>query len=184
MSQQNWISNANLKQMQYDNFNLGIEKKVTPLDKFESESLKQKKQDTNYSDYIQNVFPVYIYDETTGQFPKEYFTKQNVEKIQRIVRDGLKGVRKDGKNIIVSEENVLSVMHSVISNLPRTGLNNLILMVSSMIINMIKTEYETIEKNFSFNIDVLRYDTTFGIKQTSDVKILKKRLTPQWSYNY
>lgn len=179
MSYPNWIPKIELKQMQYNDQEINMKQPPTPLDQFRSQ-----KKETNYTDYIQDVFPVNIYDETSGQFPRHYFTEINVKKIQDIVKQGLKGVRKDGKNIIVSKENILSVMQSVLSNYPRTGLDNILLMVSSMIINMIKTEYETIEKNFSFNINVLLYDQTYGIKQYPEIKILKKRLTSNWNFNY
>lgn len=167
-----------LKVMSYEGQYIPIIK-PNPLAK-----IMKKKEKTDYTNYIQNIYPSNLYNPTDSQFPKEYFTKQNVENIQRLVAKLLDGMRDDKKRIIVSEENVLSVMQSIILNYPRTSVDNILLMTASMIANLIRNEYQTIKKNFSYNIDVLRYSGEYGIRQYPPIKILKKRLTSGWNYNY
>jgi len=179
-AKQNFIPKIDIKTNRYKNQDITMIDNVLPVDRLKP----MTPENIDYSDYIQNIYPNRVYQESTARFPRTYFTQANVEKIQEQVAKGLDGSRDDGKRTIVSRENVLSVMASVLQSKPRTGIENVILMVSSMIINMIKNEYDTIKKNFSYNIDVLRYDGTYGIRQHPIIKLVKKRVTSGWNYNY
>ncbi len=179
-AKQNFIPKIDIIKQPYKNQDITMIDNVLPRDR----SKPMTPSNIDYSDYIQNIYPNRVYQESSARFPGGYFTQETVEKIQELVANGLDGSRDDGKRTIVSRENVLSVMASVLQSKPRTGVQNIVLMVASMIINMIKNEYDTIKKNFSYNIDVLRYDGTYGIRQHPIIKLVKKRVTSGWNYNY
>lgn len=101
----------------------------------------------------------------------DYYNSNVMSHISDEVTKGLNGVHPDGKKIIVSKENILSVMDSIYEQYPHVPIPKVISMVVSFIIGHVKDEFETIEKNNKLNIEVLKYTGEYGIRKYPILKI-------------
>lgn len=111
--------------------------------------------------------------------PNVYFTlfsKPTIDYISEQITKRLNGVHPLGKNIIVSNENIISVMDSHYENYKRDP-QMLIIMVISYIVDYIKTEYQIEEQNRKLNIWVTNYPESSGIRQHAPIKLREKRPT-------
>ena len=66
-------------------------------------------------------------------------------------------------------------MDSVYQQRPHVDINEMIKMVISFIVQHIKIEFETIENNNKLNIDVILYDSSYGISRINDIKLNNKK---------
>jgi len=119
-----------------------------------------------------------------GNRYKSLFSRQNLQIISTEITKRLKGVHPEGKNIIVPDETILSVMESVFTKTSNAELDVMMEMVTNYIVNQIKTEYETTEKNNKLSIWVTQYDITSGLKRFDGVKLNKKQRVgyTRWTY--
>lgn len=132
------------------------------------------------------------FDSTRRVIPQDYrddcyyifFSKKNILNISSEITRRLNGVHPDGKNIIVSDENILSVMDSIYNSTYK-DVQKMTLMTISYIVDAITTEFKTIEQNNKLNIWVTQYTDDWGIKQTDKIKLREKRPTPMiFNMNY
>ena len=141
------------------------------------------------------------YQQTSGEYPinnnlryaagwytnadryNSFFSKQSIAYISQTITQFLNGVHPEGKNIIVPEATILSVADSVYqyTGQPADVMQR---MVIQYIVDTIKTEYVTINKNNDLNIWVTRYDQSSGLKQFNDVKLNKKGLGAYFQMRY
>ncbi len=98
------------------------------------------------------------------------FSKQTVEHISREITKRLKGVHPQNKNIIVPNDTILSVIDSVHMKTSNASLDVMIEMVINYVVNQIKIEYETTEKNNKLSVWVSNYTLDTGMQLFSDVK--------------
>jgi hypothetical protein len=113
-----------------------------------------------------------------------FFSKRNILNISYEITRRLQGVHPDGKNIIVSDDNILSVMDSIYNNTYK-DVQKMTMMTIAYIVDYITTEFKTIEQNNKLNIWVTQYTDDWGIKQVSKIKIREKRPTPMiFNMNY
>jgi hypothetical protein len=112
-----------------------------------------------------------------------YNSAQSVAFISKMITRGLHGVHPEGKNIIVPEATIRSVMDSIFQN---TGQSAEVMqqMVINYIVDAIKTEYETEKRNNSYSAWVQKYDQETGMKQFSDVKLNNKMRSPYMQFRY
>lgn len=127
--------------------------------------------------YIISEYPIYT-TPTSDHFNSCYYNTDNLTYISKEVTKLLKGVHPDGKNIIVSDKNIISVMESIYENNPRTSTNIMIKMVIAFIVNYIKNEFGTIEQNNNLDIEVIKYDGSYGIRKVPPITTNKHRPTP------
>jgi hypothetical protein len=139
--------------------------------------------------------PIYLsdnFDETRRVIPQDYredcyytfFSKQNIFNISLEITKRLKGVHPEGKNIIVSDENIISVMDSVY-NATYKDVQKMTMMTIAYIVDAISTEFKTIEQNNKLSIWVTQYTDDWGIKQVPKLKMREKRPTPMiFNMNY
>ena len=113
-----------------------------------------------------------------------FFSKANILFISLEISKRLKGVHPDGKNIIVSYENILSVMDSVYNSTFK-DIAKMTMMTIQIIVDYITTEFETTKQNNSLNIWVTQYTEDWGIRQVPKIKLREKRPTPMvFNMNY
>lgn len=127
--------------------------------------------------YIIDRYPIYA-TPMADHFDYQYYDIKNVKYISDMCTNLLKGTHPDKKNIIVSDKDILSVMESIFENNPRVSTNIKTKMVIAYIVDAIKTEYETIEQNNKLDVEVIKYDGSYGIRKVSPVKTRNKRPTP------
>ncbi len=139
--------------------------------------------------------PTYFSDEFDNNrrvIPQDYrincyyvfFSRNNVLNISSEVTRRLQGVHPEGKNIIVSDENILSVMDSFYNNTYK-DVEKLTMLTIAYIVDTITSEFDTIKQNNKLNIWVTQYTDDYGIKQVPQIKIREKRPTPMiFNMNY
>lgn len=125
------------------------------------------------------VVPVH-YKETYYQV----FSNDNIQFISNECTRRLAGVHPEGKNIIVSRENILNVLDTYYEN----GYHDpaaTTMMTISYIVEAISNEFQTIANNNQLNIWVQQYTDDWGIKQVPKIKLREKRPTPMiFNMNY
>ena len=127
---------------------------------------------------MEKNYPRYVTEnKDTFHYDSSFFNSKNILYISAECTRLLKGVHPRGLNIIVSDENIKSVMDSVAENNPRTSWDNQLRMVVAFIVSSIKIEFETIDKNEKLNIDVIQYAGDYGIRKTPMIKLNEKRPT-------
>jgi hypothetical protein len=100
------------------------------------------------------------------------FSEPSIRKMSNQITYFLKGVSE--KDIIVPDEFIIEVSDSFYQNTP-ASLEQLQMMIVKYIVEYVKQEVYTIDKNNKLSIWVTKYDVESGLKQTSDVKLNNKR---------
>jgi methyltransferase-like protein len=100
------------------------------------------------------------------------FSEPSIRKMSNQITYFLKGVSE--KDIVVPDEFIIQVSDSFYENTPAT-LEQLQMMIVKYIVDYVKQEVYTIDKNNKLSIWVTKYDVESGLKQTSDVKLNNKR---------
>ncbi len=130
------------------------------------------------------LFPRYVGIQR-NHYPVSFFNRKTVNQISDEVTRLLHGVHPEGKNIIVPDETILSVMDSINQNNPRTSSDRYAQMTVAYITNYISNEFGVVSQNNKLNIDIIKYDDTYGIRQYPQIKLNRKRPTPLiFNYNY
>lgn len=104
----------------------------------------------------------------------KFFNSEVMNHISKDITKKLTGVHPQKKNIIVSKENILSVMDSIYEQNPHVTMEQKVGMVISFIVDQIKTEFETIEKNNALDIEVIKYSGEYGIRRYPILKTREK----------
>ena len=113
-----------------------------------------------------------------------FFSRNNIDYISFEITKRLEGVHPDGKHIIVSEDNIISVMDSIYNNTFR-DVDKMTMMVISFIVDTIRDEYEIERQNNDLNIWVTNFRPEYGLQQTSKIKLREKRPAPMiFNMNY
>lgn len=106
-----------------------------------------------------------------------FFGKANVNYISSQITSRLNGVHPEGKNIIVPNDKIISVMDSFYKNTYR-DVDKLTMMTISYIVDYIKNEYEIEKQNNNLNIWVINHPPEYGMQRTPTIKLKEKRPTP------
>ena len=96
----------------------------------------------------------------------------------------LTGTHPEGKNIIIPDVTIRSVAESMFEANP-FAVDILQEMTVNFIVNTVKAEFETTQKNNRLNIWVTNYDVGSGMKKFNDIKLNRKMRTGnnmQWKY--
>lgn len=121
---------------------------------------------------------------STRQPYDDLFAEDTIRFISLSITQKLKGVHPDGKNIIIPNHTIQSVLESMYTNNNRMGNEVLVNMTINHIANSIRTEYETTEKNNKLSAWVTQYDVTTGLQRFSDVKLNNKKRTQYFMWKY
>ncbi len=103
-------------------------------------------------------------------YSQAFFSKQTVLEIQDYVIDKIR--------VKVSIEQIQNVMDSIYQSAPRTSLQEMARMCADYIISYIQTEKDVLEQNSKYNIDVQKYDGSYGIQQFSSGQLGIKKKGP------
>ncbi len=107
----------------------------------------------------------------------------SIKLMSSMITDGLKGVHPEGKNIIVPDDTIRSVADSIYETTAQDA-NIMQKMVINYIITWIKNEYETIEKNNTYDIWKTKYDLDSDLQQTNGIKLNNKQRHWGTMWNY
>jgi len=112
------------------------------------------------------------------------FTKTTIDYISDQITQRLDGVHPLGKNIIVPNKTIISVLDSHYTNYKRDT-DALIMMTISYLVEYIKSEYQIEEQNKSLNIWITNFPESSGMRQHPEIKLRNKRPTPfQFHFTY
>lgn len=112
------------------------------------------------------------------------FSIDNVNYISEMITQKLKGVHPEGKNIIVSKENILSVLDSMYRNNFR-DVEKLTMMTVGYIVDYVSADLQTEAQNKKLNIWVTNFTPESTLRQYSKIKVRERRGTPMiFNYNY
>jgi hypothetical protein len=113
-----------------------------------------------------------------------FFGKSNVDYISNQITLRLIGVHPEGKNIIIPNDKIISVMDSIYKNTYK-DVDKMTMMTISYITDYIKNEYETEAQNNKLNIWVINHPPEFGMQRTPKIKLREKRPAPMlFQMNY
>ena len=112
------------------------------------------------------------------------FSKTSVAYISGEVTKRLKGVHPEGKNIIVPDATILSVMESVHHHTENAYIEEMYTMIISYIVNQIKNEYDVTATNNKLSIWTTNYTLDTGMQRFDGIKLNNKsRLNyTRWTY--
>lgn len=103
-----------------------------------------------------------------------FFGKDNVNYISTEITKRLAGVHSDGKNIIVPNDTIFSVMDSMYKNTYK-DVDKLTIMTIGYIVDYISAEFQTEQQNNNLNIWIINYPPSSGLQRTSKIKLREKR---------
>jgi hypothetical protein len=145
--------------------------------------------DSNQTDlFTKGEFPYnhklrYVVAFNPGDRYNSLFHVNSIAFMSKMITRLLAGVHPEGKNIIVPDETIRSVADSVFE---ATGQSTDIMqqMIINYIVDAVRTEMQTIEKNNKYSIWIQKYDEATGLKQFSDVKTNEKSRSPYFQIRY
>lgn len=149
---------------------------------------------TNSSDYVNqscgtnNVDTWYrhpVFMAFNDDYYKSMFCPESIDWISNQITIRLRGVHPEGKNIVVPDKSISSVVDSYYNNGFWQDPNLVREQVTMHIVSQIKNEFEMykINDNLSPWVQLLTADT--GMQRiSSDIKLNEKRRTQYWSWNY
>lgn len=109
----------------------------------------------------------------------DFFSKKNIVYMSREITNRLTGVHPNGKNIVVPDRTIISVMDSIWNSTSK-DISKLTMMTISYIVNYIRDEYQIEAQNAKLSIWVTNYGPETGLRQHSGIKIREKR--PNFSF--
>ena len=134
--------------------------------------------------HMQNPADITIYDGISGYIGhyvspeiNRYFSDQHISLVSKKVTQLLTGVHPDGLQIVVSKENIQSVMYNIYIN-NRWNVRDMTDEVIEVIYNQIKNEFDTIDSNNKLNKWNIYFDGVHGIRQYPPLKLREKRRAP------
>ena len=113
-----------------------------------------------------------------------FFSISNVRYISEEITKRLAGVHPEGKNIIVADKQIISVMDSIYSNTYR-DIDKMTIMTVGYIVDYVTSDIQTEEQNKKLSIWTTNFGPETGLRQFSKIKIREKRPTPMiFNMNY
>jgi hypothetical protein len=111
-------------------------------------------------------------------------SQDSVDYISKNITKRLQGVHPDGKNIVLPNVTINSVIDSFYENNPNTSGEVLQEMIINYIVNSIRSEFDTIIKNNKLSIWVTKMDIETGMKRVPDIKLNQKMRRPIFQMRY
>ena len=142
---------------------------------------RQSKNFLNLGD-INNNYRYHQYDGRERY--NTFFSTASLNTISKEITKRLKGVHPEGKNIILPNETILSVMEAVHTKTSNASLDVMMEMVVNYIVNQVKVEYQTTEQNNKLSIWTTNYTLDTGMQRFSDVKLNRKTRVNYTAWRY
>ena len=105
-----------------------------------------------------------------------FFSKEYIEYISSSITLKLDSLHPEGKNIIVPNKTILSVMDSIYQNTYR-DVDKMTMMTIEYIADYIRNEYEIESQNKKLSKWVINFLPEYKIQQTPKIKLREKRPT-------
>lgn len=102
-----------------------------------------------------------------------FFSTINVRYISNEITNRLHGVHPEGKNIIVSDKQIVSVMDSIYKNTYR-DIDKMTMMVVGYIVDYVTGDIQTEVQNKKLSIWTTNFGPETGLRQFSKIKIREK----------
>lgn len=106
-----------------------------------------------------------------------FFSSTNVDYISRQITIRLQGVHPEGKNIIVTDKQIVSVMDSIYKNTYR-DIDKMTIMVIGYIVDYVTADLQTEAQNRKLSIWTTNFGPETGLRQFSKIKVRDRRPTP------
>lgn len=110
-----------------------------------------------------------------------FFSARNVQYISSEITRHLEGVHHEGKNIIVSDRQIISVMDSIYKNTYR-DIDKMTIMVVGYIVDYVSADLQTEAQNKKLSIWTTNFGPETGLRQYSKIKI-RERKGPSMVFN-
>lgn len=110
-----------------------------------------------------------------------FFSETNVKYISNEITRRLVGVHPQGKNIIVSDKQIVSVMDSVYKNTYR-DIDKMTMMVVGYIVDYVSADFQTELQNQKLSIWTTNFGPETGLRQFSKIKV-RERKGPSMVFN-
>lgn len=150
-------------------------------------NLQQIEKEKSMKDFY-NISYNYRYPVFSNQFSCIYqrlFSPDTVKFVSSEITTRLEGVHPDNKQIVVPDRFILNTFDSFYTDGAYKDPDLIIRQTIMHYVNAIKTEYEMIKQNNKLNNWVVKYDGTFGIVPTNNIKLRLKGPTRSiLNYNY
>jgi len=102
-----------------------------------------------------------------------FFSTTNVHYISNEITRRLAGVHSEGKNIIVSDKQIISVMDSIYKNTYR-DIDKMTIMVVGYIVDYVTADLQTEAQNKKLSIWTTNFGPETGLRQYSKIKVREK----------
>lgn len=99
-----------------------------------------------------------------------FFSTQNVQYISSEITRRLAGVHSEGKNIIVSDRQIVSVMDSIYKNTYR-DIDKMTIMTVGYLVDYVTADLQTEEQNKKLSIWTTNFGPETGLRQYSKIKV-------------
>lgn len=114
----------------------------------------------------------------------DFFSKINISYMSGEITKRLKGIHPEGKNILIPDKTLISVMDSIYTNTPR-DISVMTMMTISYIVDHITNEFVIEAQNKKLSIWTTNFGPETGLRQYSKIKLREKKIdTMQFNYNY
>jgi hypothetical protein len=110
---------------------------------------------------------------TPGERYKYLLSDESIQMMSNTITKKLDGIHPDGKNIIVPDYTIRNTAENMFEYNPMS-VDVLQMMTINFIVDSIKEEYLTLEKNNSLSIWVTKYDDSTGLKRITTPKLNQK----------
>lgn len=114
---------------------------------------------------------------------KDIFSSQSINWISNQITIRLKGVHPEGKNIVVPDKTILSVLDSFWNKTFKDS-QRIREQVVLYIVDYVKNDFQVTEQNDKLSPWVQLYSEDTGLKRFNDIKLAERRPTHYYSWHY
>ncbi len=145
--------------------------------------------------YLPMAYAGWEWTQNSSSLVSDLFNAENISKLSKQITEALKGVDSEGRDIVVPNDTITGLLSTFVRDGKRTGVGdmyttdimtleiprndyqNIMEQTINVIVNQIRTEYETIECNRKLN----RWDATvlgdfnaLGLRRHAPIKLRNK----------
>jgi hypothetical protein len=111
---------------------------------------------------------------TPGERYNYLLSDESIQMMSNTITKKLDGIHPDGKNIVLPDYTIRNTAENMFEYNPMS-VDVLQMMTINFIVDAIKEEFMTLEKNNALSIWVTKYDASTGMKQISTPKLNNKK---------
>ena len=155
-------------------------------ERYKSNNTSSSTDNSIYAPETNNINGWYRNAQYSSILDPEYrgiFSKEMVRNISDQVTMRLRGVHPEGKDIMVPDNMILSLIDTY-WNYNHRDADVIKQQVILHIIDSIKTEFETTDKNNKLSVWVTNYTPDTGLKRFNGIKLNEKSRPQFWIWNY